>query len=215
MKKLSLSLLILSTCLVFNLAFADVTDHIHQQEQSHAIPKGLLKAIAVVESKLSPYVINTRGRAYYFTSQERATAFAKNMLSKGVHDLNLGCMQIYWPAHKKKFNNNPAKALELSVNVSYAANLLKSLYLSHGSWEKAVQCYHSSVEAYGKPYQAKVYSIWENTKEGPHKIHTRNPKNRVFFSLSGNIQKKNDSPSVKETSTKRDNVNLVGKFSGR
>jgi soluble lytic murein transglycosylase-like protein len=68
-------------------------------------------------------------------------------------------MQINWHYHSNNFDEI-AELFDLNINVEYAASLLKQLYNSHGSWQKAVQHYHSARPEYNGKYGRKVLTAW-------------------------------------------------------
>jgi len=52
-------------------------DVISKQESQKGIPQDLLKAIAKVESGISPWAVNAHGRAHMFPSKEAAVSYVK------------------------------------------------------------------------------------------------------------------------------------------
>lgn len=130
-------------------------------EGKHGIPDNLLTAIAHMESKCSPYAVNARGRGFYFKTKEEAVAFVEQLIEEGTTDINIGYMQLHYPSHKNRFAS-VADMIDPSHNIAYAAKLLKSLYKTYGSWEKAVERYKSDFCESSRQYQRQVYGFLAN-----------------------------------------------------
>jgi len=129
---------------------------IRQHEQQNNIPKGLLLAIAKVESEFGPYAINCNGRGYQFTSLTEARACVNNLRNQGIIDINIGPLQINYAYHKTKFTN-AAAILDPYKSITYAAKYLVYLHKFYGgSWVKAVRYYHSPNIRCQNLYIAKV-----------------------------------------------------------
>lgn len=136
-----------------------VREHIASVEKQYAIPKNLLLAIASIESKLRPWVINYSGRSKYFSTKEAMIDFVQKLRKKGVRNLSVGCMQLHLPAHLSKFKSL-SELVEPGSNVEYAGRLLKRLYSRLGSWDLAIKCYHSGSSHRGSSYLKRVQQIW-------------------------------------------------------
>jgi len=132
---------------------------ISEAEKKNKIPKGLLSAIAKVESKHSPWAINFGGRGYMFKTKQQALNFLSELERKKARNINIGYMQINTISHAKKFKNM-SDILNPSTNINYAAKLLKSLHNRYGSWSEAVRHYHSSNTAHNITYKNKVLKAW-------------------------------------------------------
>lgn len=129
---------------------------IGQHEQQNGIPKGLLLAIAKVESEFGPYAINCNGRSYQFTNLTEARTCVNNLRNQGIIDINIGPLQINYAYHKTKFTN-AAAILDPYQSISYAAKYLVYLHKIYGgSWVKAVKFYHSPNVRYQNLYISKV-----------------------------------------------------------
>ena len=135
-----------------------------KHEKEKGIPHGLLLAIATVESKTSPYVINAQGRAHYFKNLESAANFVRGLQKKGVYNINVGCMQLNFPSHRRHFSSIE-KMIDPESNISYAAKLLKRLERNHGSLERAIRYYNSASPVINTRYKAKVDNAWAQTRK--------------------------------------------------
>ena len=129
---------------------------IQQAESKKNIPSGLLKAIGLVESRLQPYAINYNGRGYFFNNKKSALQFANNLLRKGETNFGVGCFQLHYKSHARKFPS-VSVMLDPQKNIEYAAKLLNNLYKEHGyRWSNAVKRYHSSRSDLNSAYYYKV-----------------------------------------------------------
>lgn len=132
---------------------------ISQQEAQKGIPEGLLRAIATIESGISPWAINERGRAHIFKSKEAAAHYARKLLNEGFSNFSLGCMQLHYASHHRHFKSVEAM-LEPENNIAHAAKLIKNLERRHGSLEWAIKFYHSASPAYHNRYKNRVWGAW-------------------------------------------------------
>lgn len=131
-------------------------------ERVYEIPEHLMQAIAMVESKKSPYAIFAGGSSAFLKRRTDAIAHVEKMRKKGVQIINVGCMQIDLQTHLRSIGSLE-KALTPYYNIQFAAKLLRKLYKQHGSWEKAVRYYHSSSSVYNIAYKNKVFARWALT----------------------------------------------------
>jgi soluble lytic murein transglycosylase-like protein len=140
-------------------------DVISQQEAAKGIPQDLLKAIAKVESGISPWAINAHGRAHIFTSKVAATKYVKQLVEDGFSDFSVGCMQLHYASHRRNFKSIEAM-LEPENNIAHAAKLIKNLERRYGSLERAVKLYHSPSPVHHNRYKNRVYGMWSKIR-GP------------------------------------------------
>ena len=128
-------------------------------EQRNRIPRGLLSAIALVESDFKPYAVNIEGKPITVSNKSEAIKTIKNALNSGITNIDIGIAQINYRWHKDKFKSieemiNPA------TNIEYAAKLLSSLFKQHGTWHKAIRHYHSANPDHHRRYSRKVVIAW-------------------------------------------------------
>ncbi len=128
---------------------------ISEKESENGIPNGILSSIAAVESQYRPYAINAKNKPYNFDSKEKAVRFIEDSVSCKCTNISVGCLQIHYKTHHSKFSSIDSM-LTPENNISYGAKLLKSLYMKHRSWEKAIKFYHTSKSKYNRVYYAKV-----------------------------------------------------------
>ena len=139
-------------------------------EQKHNIPTHLLRSISVVESGRWheksgiylpwPWAVNQGGKAYYFATKDDAIEGVKKMLTQGITNIDVGCMQINLHHHPSAFANL-SQAFEPKDNIAYAANFLLNHYNQTSSWQKAVASYHS-LTSIGYAYANKVFKFHNN-----------------------------------------------------
>ena len=132
---------------------------ITQAEDRYLIPRGLLLAIAKIESGNRPYALNIAGKPVIATSKQEAVAVVRHHLDQGRSNIDLGVMQLNFYWHGKHFNNIE-EMLTPSRNINYGAKFLSDLYRQHGSWQKAVRYYHSSSPEHYRQYSRKVLISW-------------------------------------------------------
>jgi hypothetical protein len=159
-KTIRLLLAILMVNFSFITCFAqDLDELIDKTEAYYAIPSGLLKSIASVESGNKPYALNVSGKTIIASSKEEAARIVRLYQDAGITNIDLGLAQInlYW--HGKHFSSI-SEMLEPKHNLEYAAKFLSGLYKKHGSWNKAVRHYHSANPQYHIKYSRKVLISW-------------------------------------------------------
>lgn len=150
------------------------------------VPASLLLAIAFVESGFDAYALNHGGESLSFSSPGEALAYVEKQIKRGNTNIDIGCMQINWRAHRGPFES-PKELLNPSQNIRYAATFLKSLYEEFGTWAKAVSAYHSRSPDKGKIYLLKVatYLTNERHNDDQRQISTNSyPSHLVYRSPS-------------------------------
>ncbi len=138
-------------------------------ERSYALPAGLLLAIGRVESgrwddNLGrvvswPWTINAAGKGQRFDTKEEAIRTVSALLESGTRSIDIGCFQISLLHHPLAF---PAldQGFDPEANANYAARFLTSLFARTGTWEAAVQAYHSADPIRGFAYRQQVFATW-------------------------------------------------------
>lgn len=136
-----------------------IKEVIAHQETQKGIPQDLLKAIAKIESGISPWAINAGGRAHMFKSKEAAARYVRELVNEGTTNFSVGCMQLHYASHRRHFKSVEAM-LEPQNNIAHAAKLIKNLERRHGSMERAIKLYHSPTPAHHNRYKNRVYGVW-------------------------------------------------------
>ncbi len=135
------------------------------------LPKGLLRAIGIVESgRVSkttgmrtpwPYVVDADGAGHWFGNETEAVDFVRGALASGARAVDVGCFQIDLEDHPDAFGSLRA-AFDPAANADYAARFLARLHARLGSWEAAITAYHSATPALGDPYARLVRAAWHD-----------------------------------------------------
>lgn len=138
-------------------------NEIRKVEKDKGIEPGLLEAIAHVESKMNPYVVNACGQAFHFSSAREVAQFVKKKQEEGYRNISVGPMQLHVPSHRRNFKSLE-QMCEIEHNVAYSARLFKRLKKKTGSNEGAVKLYHSPDSYANEPYKARVFGAWAKIK---------------------------------------------------
>lgn len=140
-------------------------------EKKYGIPSRLLLAIATIESGRSdgkskrawPWTICANGRGYYCSTKSAAIATTKKLISRGIRNIDVGCMQVNL-MHPSKAFKNLEEAFTPRANIDYAAKFFLSLKNMYSSWTHAVGYYHSKISKHYKPYCSMVYNAWTKAR---------------------------------------------------
>jgi hypothetical protein len=144
----------------------EITKHF---EEVYDIPSGLLMAIAMVESRMSPWAVNNLVESRYFKRMDDAVEYVERLAKTRQSSISVGYMQINWDVHKRRFSSI-AEAMTPYSNIKFAAQLLVSLHKRFGSWEKALGWYNPTSTGANKAYVRKVFRHWNNyQKKGSEK----------------------------------------------
>ena len=138
-------------------------------EQHLQSPAGLARAIALTESGRRdpesgqhvpwPWTVNNGGAGNYFDSKDEAIAFVRRLRGEGRTNIDVGCMQVNLGWHADAFESLE-EAFDPIANVGYALEFLARLRDEAGSWEKAIQNYHSREPERGVAYRERVFAKW-------------------------------------------------------
>jgi hypothetical protein len=147
-----------------------------QAEQRAGLPAGLLRAIGVVESgrrdPLSgrvqpwPWTIDAAGQGEVFAGPADAVSRTRALLASHITSIDIGCFQINLAAHPEVFQSLEA-GFAPTANAAAAADLLRRLHDSTGSWSAAVAAYHSATPRLGAAYRDRVAAIWGQDLSSP------------------------------------------------
>ena len=147
---------------------------IAQAERNLRIPRQLLAGVSLAESgrwhtakKESfawPWTVTSGKKSHYFASQEAAIREVKDLRSKGVRNIDVGCMQVNLRYHPTAFASLE-EAFDPTANVAYAANFLAALHDETRSWTRSVARYHSSTPARGSAYFHRVSKLWQRERQ--------------------------------------------------
>ncbi len=142
-------------------------------ERLNAIPLHLLNAISKAESgrwhtgkKANiawPWTVNANGAGKFFDTKAEAVAEVEFLMTEGVRNIDVGCMQINLKAHANAFATI-GDALDPPTNAAYGAKYLKTMYQRTNNWLKAAGGYHSMTPHLNARYRAKVGHIWNKLR---------------------------------------------------
>ena len=145
------------------LPLEGIDKEIADKESEYGIPPGLLKSISFVESNSKPFAVNSKKKSHYFSSKKDAVQFIKKSVASGHRNLSVGCFQLHYGSHNKRFRSID-EMVSPKQNIEYAAKLLKRLHDQYGSWEKAIKKYHAGNPRHNKVYYAKVMRTYNSSR---------------------------------------------------
>ena len=138
------------------------------------IPGGLLQAISLKETgrwdqkrRISypwPWTVTAGGKGIYFATKKEAIHKVQILRQKGERNIDVGCMQINLFYHPNAFDNLD-QAFNPLNNTRYAADFLTNLYENNGSWNLAIERYHSGNTTRGTKYRKAVIHLKEQAAE--------------------------------------------------
>ena len=141
---------------------------IHPVEKSLNLPKNILRAISLKETgrwhhKLKesmpwPWTVTSGGEGVYYNSKREALNAVRELQYKGITNIDVGCMQINLHYHPHAFKNLK-DAFNPQLNAGYAGDFLSQLFEDHGSWQQAIEHYHSNNKKRGKRYRLAVEKL--------------------------------------------------------
>jgi hypothetical protein len=145
------------------------------EHQLH-VPAGLLQAVALTESgRLDPEtgklgawpwtIASGTNFSYYAPDKPTAIATVERLLAAGRRNIDVGCMQVNLKHHPDAFSNM-AEAFDPARNVDYGAGFLAALRDETGSWDRAVERYHSADPVLGPEYRQVVFARWNKLNGG-------------------------------------------------
>jgi hypothetical protein len=142
-------------------------------EKMTNMPAQMLMSVALAESgtwdkanraKIAwPWTVTSGSDGRYFKTKAEAIAWVKTLRSRGVTNIDVGCMQINLQHHANAFVNLE-EAFDPVANVAYGAAFLMELFQEKKSWPVAIGLYHSATPALHYAYRNKVQLIWNEER---------------------------------------------------
>ena len=142
-------------------------------ERTRRFPKGLLYAIARVESGRTradgggttpwPWTVTVGGDGRYYENKQQAVRVVEQLQRDGRSNIDVGCMQVNLYHHGGAFRTLN-EALDPVNNVAYATEYLVVLYKRYNNWEEAIKHYHSSDPTKHDHYLKRVKRAWEKAR---------------------------------------------------
>ena len=131
-------------------------------------PSGLLQAISLKEtgrwfqkqgiSYPWPWTVTAKGKGIYLATKAEAIRKVEELQGEGIRNIDVGCMQINLFYHPNAFSNL-GLAFDPLTNTKYAAQFLTNLYENNGSWNLAIEKYHSGDAVRGQKYRRAVIAL--------------------------------------------------------
>jgi Transglycosylase SLT domain len=148
---------------------AQCTAAIQAAQTKYALPPGLLGTIAKVESgrpittlqdvRAWPWTIDADGQGLFLDSKAAAVAWVKQAQTRGLHFIDVGCLQVDLEMHPDAFHSLD-EAFDPVANADYAARYLRALQVeAHGDWNVAVGLYHSHTPDLAADYRNRVAEV--------------------------------------------------------
>lgn len=144
-----------------------------ERERETDVPRGLLTAIARTESgrwqaesgrtEPWPWTVTSGGEGRFFATKAEAVAEVEILLTRGITNVDVGCMQINMHHHWNAFETLE-EAFDPAANVAYAATYLEDMRKATRSWEAAAGRYHSATPARARYYRGKVLQHWRDIR---------------------------------------------------
>ncbi len=138
---------------------------IRAAEERAGTPPGLLRALALAEAGRRdpatggavpwPWTVNAAGDARRFATRAEAVAWVGRLRRAGRRNIDVGCVQVNLLHHPRAFASLE-RAFDPAANVAYGAGFLAALRAETGSWDRAVERYHTAVPVRGRAYRARV-----------------------------------------------------------
>jgi len=153
-----------------------IEDVLEYASTQTGISVDLLAAVAWAESKMLPYAINVRGKAYYFTSRERAL---KMLRSIETGEVDIGLFQVNYRLWGEPLGLQKEDLLDSRMCAILGAMILRYNLQRHRDPWVAIGRYHSGNMRRMRAYQSKVsrglmiirtLSMTSDTSEGS-KLH--------------------------------------------
>ncbi len=145
-------------------------------ERRMAIPRHLLTAISLAESGRRddangvnvawPWTVTSGGQGRFFDTKAEALAEVEILMTQGVRNIDVGCMQVNLFYHGSAFETLN-EAFDPRANTTYAATYLKTMHAATGDWTEAAGYYHSTTPERNGPYKEKVLTFWRRQGGGP------------------------------------------------
>lgn len=151
-------------------------DAIDRVERQLGLPSAILHAVALAESGRRdpetrtfgpwPWTINSAGDSAYAQSKLDAIGRVEQLRRAGKSNIDVGCMQINLGWHGDAFPDLES-AFDPIENASYAGQFLQQLRNETGSWERAVELYHSRDAERGQAYRQRVMAHLARLQDQP------------------------------------------------
>ena len=130
-----------------------IEDELEYASSQVGIPVDLLAAVTWAECKMLPYAINVQGKAYHFTSRERALRMLRRI---ETDDVDIGLFQVNYRLWGEPLGLQKEDLLNSRVCAIMGALILRYNLQRHRDPWVAIGRYHSGNMDRMRAYQAKV-----------------------------------------------------------
>jgi len=130
-----------------------IEDELEYASSQVGITVDLLAAVAWAESKMLPYAINVQGKAYHFTSRERALKMLRGLKTG---DVDIGLFQVNYRLWGEPLGLHKEDLLDSRVCAIMGALILRYNLQRHRDPWVAIGRYHSGDMDRMRAYQDKV-----------------------------------------------------------
>lgn len=130
-----------------------IEDVLEYASSQMGISVDLLAAMAWAESKMMPYALNVRGKAYYCTSKEQALRMLREIKTGNV---DIGLLQVNYRLWGEPLGLKKEDLLDSKVCVITGAMILTYNLQRHQDPWVAIGKYHSGNKKRMKAYQTRV-----------------------------------------------------------
>lgn len=147
------------------------TDAAAQIERKDQLPQSILEAITTVETGRGvpgeairrpwPWTVTAEGKGHHYATKSAAIEAVRALRARGVSSIDVGCMQVNLHYHPGAFTSLE-EAFDPASNITYAASLLTQLRQGRGSWESAIEHYHSYDPDRRLAYRLRVFASWQS-----------------------------------------------------
>jgi hypothetical protein len=130
-----------------------IEDELEYASSQMGISVNLLAAVAWAESKMLPYALNVRGKAYYFTSREQALKMLRELNTDNV---DIGLLQVNYRLWGEPLGLQKEDLLNSRLCAIIGAMILTYNLQRHRDPWVAIGRYHSGNMRRMRAYQARV-----------------------------------------------------------
>jgi hypothetical protein len=130
-----------------------IEDDLEYASSQMGISVNLLAAVAWAESKMLPYALNVRGKAYYFTSRKQALKMLRELNTDNV---DIGLLQVNYRLWGEPLGLQKEDLLNSRLCAIIGAMILTYNLQRHQDPWVAIGRYHSGNMRRMRAYQAKV-----------------------------------------------------------
>ena len=125
-----------------------------------------------------PWAIDVAGQGTFFPTKADAIAAVNALQVRGVHSIDVGCVQINLAQHPNAFHSLE-DAFDPAVNTRYGAAFLMRLFALTRSWQKAAaSLHHSATPTLGAAYERKVLAAFSGRYSTVMSARTMRPQSQ-------------------------------------